>query len=70
MIKRANRRTFADDDLEQVEFVLDPDAEPGDVVPALAKLLIGLARRRREQLAAASATGAAGEGQLAEAEAR
>ena len=27
------------------EFVTDPDAEPGNVVPALARLLIDLARR-------------------------
>ena len=51
-----------------VEFVVDDQAELGDAVPALAALLIGLARRRREQLAAASATGTAGEGQLAEEE--
>jgi hypothetical protein len=56
-------------DCDGLEFVVDSDAEPGDVVPVLAQLLIQIARRRREQLAAASATGAAGEGQLAEEEA-
>ena len=30
-----------------VEFHADPDAQPGHVVPALARLLIDLARRRR-----------------------
>ena len=30
-----------------VEFHVDPDAQPGRVVPALARLLIDLARRRQ-----------------------
>jgi hypothetical protein len=30
-----------------VEFRVDPDAHPGNVVPALAQLLIDLARRER-----------------------
>lgn len=32
----------------KVEFHVDPDAQPGRVVPALARLLIDLARRRRD----------------------
>lgn len=31
-----------------VEYRVDPEAEPGNVVPALARLLIDLARRRSE----------------------
>jgi hypothetical protein len=31
------------------EFRVDNEAEPGDVVPALARLLIGLARQRRDR---------------------
>jgi hypothetical protein len=50
------RRAPADDDLaNRLDFVVDPDAEPGDVVPAMARLLIGMARQRRERLAAESA---------------
>jgi N6-adenosine-specific RNA methylase IME4 len=35
-----------------VTFRIDPDAEPGDASPALARLLIGIDRRRRERDAA------------------
>ncbi len=32
-----------------VEFRVDPQADPGNVVPALARLLIDLARRQNER---------------------
>jgi len=32
-----------------VEYRTDPDAQPGNVVPALAALLIDLAQRRNDQ---------------------
>jgi hypothetical protein len=35
-----------DDDPFPVEVCIDQDAAPGDVVPALARLLIDMARRR------------------------
>ena len=38
-----------------VEFRVDPEARPGDVIPALARLLIQLARRRRADSPAAEA---------------
>jgi hypothetical protein len=42
--------TPAADELEdRLEFVVDPDAAPGDVVPAVATVLIGIARRRKER---------------------
>lgn len=33
-----------------VEFRVDPEARPGNVVPALARLLIDLARRQDERI--------------------
>lgn len=40
----------------QVSYRVDPDAEPGDPLPALVKLLIGI-RRKRQQRAAAELAG-------------
>ena len=31
------------------DFTVDEDAQPGDVIPALARLLIQMVRRHREQ---------------------
>jgi hypothetical protein len=36
----------------QVSYVVDPTAEPGDPLPALVKLLIGIRRKRQERAAA------------------
>ena len=36
---------------QAVRFEVDPDAEPGNVIPTLAALLIGADRRRRERAA-------------------
>ena len=44
-----NRRNAVD---PAVTFHIDPDAEPGNASPALARLLIGIDRRRRERAAA------------------
>lgn len=38
--------------MEPVSFVVDQNAEPGDVLPALARLLIGIEQRRRQRQAA------------------
>jgi len=38
-----------------VRYRVDPDAEPGNVAPALARLLFGIDRRRRERAAAEQA---------------
>ncbi len=35
-----------------VTFVVDPDAEPGNVLPALVRLLIGIRAKRRARAAA------------------
>lgn len=45
-----------------MEFRVDPDAQPGNVLPALAKLLINMARRRREQQQAAQVDAQSTEG--------
>jgi hypothetical protein len=37
------------DDALDVEFCVDPQAEPGNVVPALARLLIDLAQHLHQQ---------------------
>jgi len=42
---------------EPVSFTLDLDAEPGDVLPALARLLIGIDRHQRERQAGDQAAG-------------
>ncbi|MFZ1932487.1 MAG: hypothetical protein WCB27_00010 [Thermoguttaceae bacterium] len=48
MIATADPRP--DDHLDAlVKFRVDPDAAPGNVIPALARLLIDLARRREEK---------------------
>lgn len=38
-----------------VNFQVDADAQPGDVVPTLARLLIGIDRRHRERATAETA---------------
>jgi hypothetical protein len=49
VIRSDARRNAAD---PRVKFRVDPDAEPGNAAPALARLLIGIDRRRRERAAA------------------
>ncbi len=36
----------------QVAYVVDPTAEPGDPLPALVRLLIGIRRKRQERATA------------------
>jgi len=49
---RVIRTDTAPDAVDVVTFRVDPDAEPGNASPALARLLIGIDRRRRERAAA------------------
>ncbi len=50
MIAPANPRRATRD--PQVAYVVDPTAEPGDPLPALVRLLIGIRRKRQERAAA------------------